>query len=56
LIEDLRARGVRAVAPNGVLGDPDGASAAEGRALLDAAVEDLRRTLAVRPTAAEVAR
>lgn len=41
LIGDLRARGVRAVAPNGVLGDPDGASAAEGRALLAAASDDL---------------
>lgn len=30
--------GVRAVAPNGVLGDPAGASAAEGAALLDALV------------------
>jgi mycofactocin precursor peptide peptidase len=31
----LRERGVRAVSPNGVLGDPSGASAGEGRGLLD---------------------
>jgi creatinine amidohydrolase len=30
----LRERGVRAVSPNGVLGDPAGASAAEGERLL----------------------
>jgi mycofactocin precursor peptide peptidase len=46
IIERLRADGVRAVSPNGVLGDPAGASAAEGRELLDAAVEDLVATLA----------
>lgn len=34
LIDDLRRGGVAAVAPNGVLGDPAGASAAEGTALL----------------------
>jgi creatinine amidohydrolase len=37
----LRAGGVAAVAPNGVLGDPAGASAAEGRRLLDALAADL---------------
>ncbi len=37
LLPRLRAGGVRAVSPNGVLGDPAGASAAEGRALLAAA-------------------
>jgi len=41
LLPGLRAGGVRPLAPNGVLGDPDGASAAEGRALLEAAVSDL---------------
>ncbi len=41
LIGALRARGVRAVSPNGVLGDPDGASAAQGRALLIAAADAL---------------
>jgi len=38
LLPRLRAEGVRAVAPNGVLGDPTGASAAEGAALLRAMV------------------
>ena len=37
LLPALRAGGVRAVSPTGVLGDPTGASAAEGAALLDAA-------------------
>ena len=37
----VAGEGVRAVSPNGVLGDPAGASAEEGRALLDAAPEDL---------------
>jgi creatinine amidohydrolase len=46
LIGDLEARGVRAVAPDGVLGDPTGASAAEGRRLIAAAIEDLRTMLA----------
>jgi creatinine amidohydrolase len=56
LIDELRADGVRAVSPNGVLGDPTGASAEEGRALLAAAVEDLRHTLATWPTPVEVGR
>ncbi|MDA0174295.1 mycofactocin biosynthesis peptidyl-dipeptidase MftE [Solirubrobacter taibaiensis] len=41
LMPALRTSGVRAVAPNGVLGDPAGASAEEGRALLARAVADL---------------
>ena len=41
LLPALRAGGVRAVAANGVLGDPAGASAEEGRELLGAAVADL---------------
>ncbi len=41
LLPALRAGGVRAVSPNGVLGDPTGAGAAEGAALLAAAVDDL---------------
>jgi mycofactocin precursor peptide peptidase len=45
LIDDLRLGGVRAVSENGVLGDPLGASVAEGRALLAAAIEDLSTTL-----------
>ena len=32
LLPELRAHGVRKVSPNGVLGDPAGASAAEGAA------------------------
>jgi creatinine amidohydrolase len=35
LLPRLRAEGVRAVSPDGVLGDPTGASAAEGAAMLD---------------------
>jgi len=41
LMGALRTGGVRAVSPNGVLGDPTGASADEGRALLDELVGDL---------------
>ncbi len=37
----LRAGGVAAVSANGVLGDPAGASAAEGHALLSGLVDDL---------------
>ncbi|MFJ9563845.1 mycofactocin biosynthesis peptidyl-dipeptidase MftE [Streptomyces fuscichromogenes] len=38
LLPELTARGVRAVSPSGVLGDPTGASAEEGRRALDATV------------------
>lgn len=41
LVPAMQAGGVRAVSANGVLGDPGGASAAEGLALLDAATDDL---------------
>jgi mycofactocin precursor peptide peptidase len=41
LLPRLRAEGVRPVSSNGVLGDPTGASAEEGSALLDALVVDL---------------
>lgn len=41
LLDDLRHHGVREVSPNGVLGDPTGASATEGAALLDRLVADL---------------
>jgi mycofactocin system creatininase family protein len=41
LLPRLRAQGVLAVSPNGVLGDPAGSSAAEGRTLLAAAIADL---------------
>jgi creatinine amidohydrolase len=37
----MRDGGVRAVSPNGVLGDPAGASADEGSALLDALADQL---------------
>jgi creatinine amidohydrolase len=45
IMTDLRTRGVRDVSPNGVLGDPSGASAAEGEALLALLVADLADTL-----------
>jgi len=41
LMPELRRSGVRAVSPNGVLGDPAGASAAEGAALLGRLCADL---------------
>lgn len=41
LLPRMRAHGVRAVSPNGVLGDPAGASAAEGAELLAAMVQRL---------------
>jgi creatinine amidohydrolase len=41
LMPRLRAEGVRAVSPTGVLGDPEGADAAEGSALLEAALGQL---------------
>jgi creatinine amidohydrolase len=42
LMPELRRSGVRAVSPNGVLGDPAGASAAEGAALLGRLLADLQ--------------
>jgi creatinine amidohydrolase len=41
VIGELRRGGVAAVSPNGVLGDPTGATAEEGRHLLDALAYDL---------------
>jgi creatinine amidohydrolase len=41
VIGELRRTGVAAVSPNGVLGDPRGASAAEGRRILDDLTADL---------------
>jgi mycofactocin system creatininase family protein len=41
LLPRLRAGGVIAVSPNGVLGDPSGASAAEGESLLEGMVDEL---------------
>ncbi len=52
LIGELVAGGVRAVSANGVLGDPAGATAAEGRALLAAAAADLCRAAGAQPAAA----
>jgi mycofactocin precursor peptide peptidase len=43
LMPVLRAHGLAAVTSNGVLGDPSGANAAEGRAMLDAMVDELCR-------------
>jgi creatinine amidohydrolase len=45
LMPALRAGGVRAVSGNGVLGDPSGASAAEGEALLAVLAADLAETV-----------
>jgi creatinine amidohydrolase len=62
LMPRLVAGGVGAVSPNGILGDPAGASAREGRALLAAAIADLKAFVAnlparrfSRPPAAEPA-
>jgi creatinine amidohydrolase len=41
LLPRLRAEGVAAVSPNGVLGDPTGASAEDGKALLETLTGDL---------------
>ena len=46
LMPALRAGGVRAVSANGVLGDPAGASAAEGARLLDQLAADLAAAVA----------
>jgi mycofactocin precursor peptide peptidase len=45
IIPLLRERGVRAVSPNGVLGDPAGASAAEGEQLLARLSDSLNDTI-----------
>lgn len=41
IMDELRAGGVAAVSPNGVLGDPAGASATEGQDLLSSLITDL---------------
>jgi creatinine amidohydrolase len=41
LIDELRAGGIRSVSPNGVLGDPRGATATHGRSLLTRLTIDL---------------
>ena len=45
ILPDLGTHGVRHVSPNGVLGDPTGASAAEGEQLLSLLVADLSQTV-----------
>ncbi len=45
LLPTMRAGGTRAVSPSGVLGDPTGASAAEGALLLEEMVETALRRL-----------
>jgi len=46
LLPRLRAEGVRAVSPNGVLGDPTGASADEGAALLARMADEVAQAAA----------
>ncbi|HMG40729.1 MAG TPA: creatininase family protein, partial [Acidimicrobiales bacterium] len=46
LLPALRRGGVTAVSPNGILGDPTAASAAEGDALLDVLAADLAAAVA----------
>jgi mycofactocin precursor peptide peptidase len=48
LMPRLRAEGVRPISSNGVLGDPTGASAAEGRALFEAMTADLVAAVSAR--------
>jgi creatinine amidohydrolase len=58
LLPLLRTAGVRAVSPNGVLGDPRGASVEEGRELMRSAAADLAALVAGvrrRPVGQEVA-
>jgi creatinine amidohydrolase/Fe(II)-dependent formamide hydrolase-like protein len=51
LLPVLVRDGVRAVSPNGVLGDPDGASADEGRRVLKAMASKVVRVAAARSLA-----
>ncbi|MET8165801.1 mycofactocin biosynthesis peptidyl-dipeptidase MftE [Streptomyces sp. NPDC005329] len=46
LLPELMARGVRAVSPSGVIGDPAGASAEEGRRAMDATASTAVRRIA----------
>ncbi len=48
LLPRLRVEGVRPVSSNGVLGDPAGANAEEGRALLESLVDDVTAAVAAR--------
>ena len=45
LLPRLRADGVRSVSPSGVLGDPEGASGAEGERFINDFVDDLVLTI-----------
>jgi mycofactocin precursor peptide peptidase len=45
LLPELLVSGVLGVSPNGVLGDPTGASAREGARVLDEMVDDVRRRI-----------
>jgi creatinine amidohydrolase len=45
ILPQLTSRGVRAVSPNGVLGDPSGASAGEGERLVERLVAGLRTAI-----------
>jgi mycofactocin precursor peptide peptidase len=53
LMPRLRAEGVRPISSNGVLGDPDGANAAEGELLLRSMTDDLAAAVARRWPVAE---
>jgi mycofactocin precursor peptide peptidase len=48
LMPRLRAEGVRPISSNGVLGDPQGATAIEGERLLEAMTDDLLAALSAR--------
>jgi len=48
LLPRLRAEGVRPISSSGVLGDPQGASAAEGEAMLAAMTTELADALEAR--------
>ncbi len=48
LLPELRSRGVSGVSASGVLGDPAGATADAGRALVDACVDDLAAAVRAR--------
>ena len=45
-VAEMVRRGIRALSPNGVLGDPSGADATEGAELFDQLVEQLRTSVA----------
>lgn len=49
LLPEMMSGGVRAVSPNGVLGDPTGASPSEGKTALDAMVAEVVRAVCAVP-------